>query len=85
MPAYEIFVHCADCGAEHPLLMKVYLEEGPEDKQSIAESFRERPIPPQLSAVKGRHALCLKTGKKFKVDNDDQILLVPPSRYSRYY
>jgi len=81
MPAYELYVHCAECNGEHPLLIKVYLEEGPEDKQSISESFHKRPIPPQLSAVRGRNALCLKTGRKFKVENDDQILLVPPSRY----
>jgi hypothetical protein len=77
MPSYEIYVHCSDCGGEHPLLMKIHLDEGPDRKQSIAESFRVRPMPPQVLALKGHNALCLKSGKKFKLDNDDQVFLVP--------
>jgi hypothetical protein len=57
--------------------MKVHLAHGPDHKQSIAESFHEGSLPPQLLAIRGRNALCLKTGKKFKVENDDQFLLVP--------
>lgn len=77
MPAYEIYVHCADCGGEHPLLVKIHLDEGPDRKQSVAESFHASPIPPQVSAIKGRNVLCLKTGRKFKLEKDEQVLLVP--------
>jgi len=79
MPAYEVYVQCNDCGSEHPLLMKIYLDHGPDRKQSIAESFRTGPIPPQVQAIKGHKALCLKTGRKFKLENDEQVLLVPSS------
>lgn len=78
MPAYEIYVHCIDCGGEHPLLMRIHLDDGPNRKQSIAEFFRGRSVPPQVLAVLGRNALCLKTGRKFQLENDDQIFLVPP-------
>ena len=77
MPAYEIFVHCHDCGREHPLLMKIHLDEGPDHKQSVAESFQGRSIPPQVTALKGHKALCLRTGRKFQVENDAEIFLVP--------
>jgi hypothetical protein len=30
-------------------------------------------------AIRGHNALCLKTGRKFKLENDDQVLLVPTS------
>jgi hypothetical protein len=40
-------------------------------------AFPDGIVPPQLLAIQGRNALCLKTGKKFKVENDDQFLLVP--------
>ena len=79
MPAYEICVHCACCDSEHPLPLRVHLDRGPAHKQSIAESFPEGSVPPQLLAIRGRNALCLKTGKKFRVENDDQLLLVPTS------
>ena len=59
--------------------MRVHLAHGPNHKQSIAESFPEGFLPPQLLAIRGRTALCLKTGKKVKVENDDQFLLIPTS------
>jgi hypothetical protein len=74
MPAYEIYVHCVYCGGEHPLLMRIR-------KQSIAESFRGRSMPPQVLAIKGHQALCLKTGKKFQLEKDEQVFLVPPSSF----
>src|SRR6516164_6744201 len=42
MPAYEIYVHCSDCGGEDPLLMKIHLDEGPDRKQSIVGSVNDR-------------------------------------------
>ena len=79
MPAYEVFVQCVDCGNEHPILMKVHLDDGPDRKQSLAEYFNGRSIPPQVLAIRGHNALCLKTGRKFRLENDDQVLLVPTS------
>jgi hypothetical protein len=57
--------------------MRVHLDEGPDRKQTVAEFFPERSVPPQILAIRGHDALCLKTGKKFKLENDDQLLLVP--------
>ena len=57
--------------------MKVHLAHGPNHKQSVAKSFPDGIVPPQLLGIRGRNALCLKTGKKFKVENDEQFLLVP--------
>jgi len=79
MPAYEIHIRCGCCNGEHRLLMKVHLAHGPDHKQSITESFPEGSLPPQLLAIRERNALCLKTGKKVKVENDDQFFLIPTS------
>ena len=81
MPAYDIYVQCIDCGGEHPLLMKIFLAEGPARTQSIAEWFQGRSVPPQVSALKRRSALCLKTGKKFTLEEDDKVFLVPLGPY----
>ena len=56
--------------------MKIHLDHGPDRKQSIAEFFRGRSMPPQIMAIRGHKAFCLKTGRTFKLENDDQILLV---------
>jgi len=83
MPAYEIVVHCPDCGGEHPILIKIHLDEGPEGKQSIAELFHDRAAPPQVAAIRGHKGLCLKSGRSFKLESDADIFLVPSSALRR--
>jgi len=79
MPEYEILVRCRECNREHPVLMKIHLDHGPKGKQSVAEFFHGRSMPPQVRTIQWHKALCLKTGKKFKLEVADQILLVPPT------
>jgi hypothetical protein len=79
MPAYEIYVLCNECNREHPILMKIHLDQGPDRKQSIAEFFGGGAVPPQVTPLKGHKALCLRTGRIFRLERDDQIFLVPPT------
>ena len=82
MPEYEIIVRCRECKREHPILMKIHLSHGPKGKQSVAEFFHGRLLPPQVRTIQWHKALCLQTGKKFKLEVADEILLVPPSAMS---
>ena len=77
MPEYDISVLCMECGSEHPLLIKIFLANGPDRKQSISEWSKGKPIPPQALALKHHAAHCRKTGKKFLLDQDDRVFLVP--------
>jgi hypothetical protein len=79
MPEYEIIVRCRECNREHPVLMKIHLDHGPKGKQSVAEFFHGRMMPPQVRSIQWHKALCLKTGKTFKLEAADRILLVPPA------
>jgi hypothetical protein len=77
MPAYEIYFHCNDCQREHPIHIGIHLDNGPGRKENLAEFLRGGSMPPQVMALRGHKALCLKTGRAFKLDSDDQIFLVP--------
>jgi hypothetical protein len=77
MPAYEIYFRCDDCKREHPIHLRIHLDDGPDRKESVAEFFRGRSMPPQVTTIRGRKVFCLKTGRTFKLENDDQIFLVP--------
>lgn len=79
MPEYEIIIRCRECKREHPILMKIHLSHGPKGKQSVAEFFHGRLLPPQVRTIQWHKALCLQTGKKFKLEAAEEILLVPPS------
>ena len=77
MPTYEIYFRCDDCNQEHPNLLRIYLEHGPERKETLAAFLRSHSMPPQVTTLQGRKAFCLKTGRRFKLERDDQIFLVP--------
>jgi hypothetical protein len=59
MATYDISVHCKDCGKDHPVLLRIDLEGGPDHKQSIADLFQGRSLPPrsQLFEGTGRSAI----------------------------
>ena len=81
MPAYDISVRCKPCGRDHPILLRLHIDEGPDHKQSIAESFRGRSLPPQVKSIRWHKALCPITGRKLSLENDSEIFLVPPEHF----
>ena len=83
MPTYDIAVRCNDCGRDHPVLLRLHIEEILHDKKSIAELFQGRPVPPQVAAIRGHNAFCPITGRKFRLENDGEVFLVPPEHFRR--
>ena len=83
MPTYDLSVRCKDCGLDHPVLLRLYIDDVPERKQSLAELFHGRPVPPQVKAIRWHQALCPKTGRKIPLENDNDIFLVPPEFFRR--
>ena len=77
MPAYEIYFRCDECAADHPLHLRIHLDSGPNLKQSLAQFLFDRPIPAQLTPLRDRKVFCLRTGRVFKLENDNQVFLVP--------
>jgi hypothetical protein len=84
MPAYDISVLCKLCGRDHPVLLRLHIDEGPDHKQSIAEFFRGRSLPPQVKAIRRHEALCPITGRKLSLENDNEIFLVPLEHMKHY-
>jgi hypothetical protein len=77
MPTYEICFRCNDCKREHPTHIRIHLDHGPDRKETIAEFFRGGSLPPQVATIQHYNALCLKTGRRFKLKNNDQVFLIP--------
>lgn len=83
MPAYDISAHCQDCGHDHPVLLRLHIDEVLQQKQSIAELFQGRAIPAQIAAIRGYNTFCPISGRKFRLDNDSEVFLVPLERFRR--
>jgi hypothetical protein len=83
MRHYEIFVKCVECGGEHPMRVRIHLEDGPIHRQSVKEAYSGKIQPPQLQAVEQHKVLCLKTGVTFTQTNPENVFLVPTSEAAR--
>jgi len=77
MPAYEIYFHCNECDREHPIHVRIHINDGPEYKDTLAAFLLRHSVPPQVTALRGRKVFCLRTGKIFRLESDGQIFLVP--------
>jgi hypothetical protein len=77
VPQYEIYVVCSECGAEHPMRIRLHLDDGPVEKRSVGETYKDRQRPPQLMAIDGHKTLCLKTGRMFVQEDHNLIFLAP--------
>ncbi len=83
MSHYEIFVKCTECGGEHPMRVRIYLEDGPIHRQSVNDAYLGKLQPPQLQAIERHKVLCLKTGKTFTQSSPANVFLVPTNEASR--
>jgi hypothetical protein len=83
MAHYEIYVTCTECAGEHPMGIRINLEDGPSNKQSVSDVYYGKQRPPQLQAVEGHKVLCLKKGKTFIQTNLDAVFLVPADMTSK--
>jgi hypothetical protein len=78
LPAeYGVLVSCNKCGGIHDTGIAVAMEEGPADKQSIADLYEGKTLPKILAELTNRSITCPKTGKQSIQKNNQQIFLVP--------
>ena len=75
MPQYDVYVSCTECDDIHPMGIGVYLDDGPVCEDSVYETYATNSVPPQILAIQGHKALCLKTGKWFVQEDFYNIFL----------
>ena len=77
MPKYDIFALCNACGDLHPTGISLILDNGPLNKQSIADAFAGQDLPPDVATLKNERVYCPKTGRRYAQTVYRQIFLVP--------
>jgi hypothetical protein len=75
MPRYDILAVCNACGDEHPTGLFVILESVHAKKQSVANAFLKKGLPPNLATLKDIRVYCPKTGRQYAQTNYKQIFL----------
>ena len=74
---YRIFALCHKCGGTHDMAVSVLLTDGPVEKQSIGQTYKDRNLPETLANLSSKSVTCPATGRGFTQKDNNQIFLVP--------
>jgi hypothetical protein len=73
---YSIFALCNKCGGTHDMAVSVILNDGPIQKQSVADLYDGKTLPKNLADLTSRSVSCPKTGRQSIQKDNHQIFLV---------
>jgi hypothetical protein len=74
---YNIFVLCNKCGGMHDMAVFIVLKDGPVEKQSIAQVYKDGNLPTSLTNLSSQSVTCPATGRRSTQKDNHQIFLVP--------
>jgi hypothetical protein len=68
MAQYRILVFCTDCGRMHPARSTLLLDDGPIEKTTIADAYKNRPLPMELVKLIKQDILCPELANPVMLD-----------------
>lgn len=77
MAKYSVYVFCNECGEVHPMGVAVSLDDGPPERESIANTYEGQELPPEVLSLTSNYVQCPNTGKLFRQKDNNQVFLVP--------
>ena len=77
MATYEVHLFCDECDETHPYPTTISLDDGPAEKASIADTYRDGNLPPELTEMLSNPIYCPATARRTFQSDQDQIFLVP--------
>ena len=79
MAQYDVYVFCNSCGDVHRMGIRVALDDGPVNKESIGDVYAGRELPENIARLMNNQTTCPKIGKPFVQKDNKQVFLVPIS------
>jgi hypothetical protein len=77
MAQYRILVFCTGCGRTHLARATVLLDDGPAEKTTVANAYKDKPLPLELSKLFKKDILCPELAKSVTLEDADKVYLVP--------
>ena len=75
MPKFMVYSFCDDCSVPHAMGVTLHLPDGPDERATVAEAYRDRWVPPEVAALMDNQAQCPKTGRSYKQPDLERIYL----------
>ena len=77
MADYDVYVFCNECSDVHPMGIRIGLDEGPVNRESIGNVYAGKELPENIANLLSNYIQCPKTGKMFIQKDNNQVFLVP--------
>ena len=77
MALYRILVFCDDCGRTHSTKAGLLLDDGPTEKTTVAEAYKDKPLPLELRKLLKRDILCPESAKSVMLKDARKLYLIP--------
>lgn len=76
MAKYSVQVSCPECSGQHDTGIKLTLQDGPADEQSIGDVYNGKELPPDIAALNNNTYTCPRTARTFVQNNNSDVFLV---------
>lgn len=76
MAQYRVLVFCTDCVRTHPVRTTL-LDDGPTEKTTVADAYKNKALPPELVKLLKRDILCPELAKSVTLEDPNKVFLVP--------
>lgn len=76
MAKYAVQVSCPECSGQHDTGIKLSLQDGPADEQSIGDFYHGKEFPPDIVALNNNTYTCPRTARNFDQNNHSDVFLV---------
>ena len=77
MAQYRVLVFCTDCARTHPVRATLFLDDGPIEKATVANAYKDKPLPSGLVNLLKRDILCPELAKSVPLKDTNNVYLVP--------
>ena len=76
MAQYHVLVFCDNCVRTHPE-RATFLLDGPTEKATVADAYKDKPLPLKLAKLLKSDILCPELAKSVTLADQDKVYLVP--------
>ena len=76
MAKYSVQVSCPECSGQHDTGIKLNLQDGPADEQSIGDVYNGKELPPDIAALNNNTYTCPRTRRTFVQNNNSDVFIV---------
>jgi hypothetical protein len=77
MGQYRILIVCTGCGRTHPARATFSVDDGPAEKTTVADAYKDKPLPLELTKLLKKDILCPELATPVMLENADNVYLIP--------